>query len=98
MTSLEQTINQSEYDLGLRSLASSTHCARGHVFEFYVCRLIDSGQYRIYVAKDGERCGYIFDPMHDVQSTAGSASELTIIEDLINAAKCDVDMNTNDFY
>lgn len=94
MTPFAHSVQQAEADLELLPLASVTHRARGFLFELYVCRLTDSGQYRVYVAKNGESCGYIFDPAH----VASGASEAAIIEDLISAAKSDVEGNIQGAY
>jgi hypothetical protein len=98
MTPFAYAVHLADPDLGFESLASIRHHARGFCFEFYVCRLTCSGQYRIYVAKDGERCGYIFDPLHDRESRRASAAEAAIVEDLIRAAKIDVEENLWDLY
>lgn len=94
MTPFAHSVQQTEADLHLLPLASVTHRARGSLFELYVCRLNGSGQYRVYVAKNGESCGYTFDPAH---ATSG-ASEAAIIEDLIGTAKSDVEGNFQGAY
>lgn len=98
MTLFAQAVNQAEPDLEFLPLASVTHQARGFEFEFYVCRLTGSGQYRVYVAKDGQRCGYIFDPAHDIRCEENSVAEAVIIQDLVDAAKNDVEENLQGVY
>ena len=98
MTPFAQAVNQAEPDLEFLHLASVTHQARGFLFEFYVCRLTGSGQYRVYIAKDGGHCGYIFDPVHDVRCEENSVAEALIVQDIVDAAKYDVEENLHGLY
>ena len=98
MTPFAQSVQEAEPDLEFVPLTSIIHRARGFAFEFYVCRILSSGQFRVYVAKDGEGCGYIFDPTHDTRIEGGCATEAAVIADLLEAARNDVEENFQDVY
>lgn len=98
MTPFAQAVHKANLDLEFLPLASVTHLSHGFAFEFYVCRLTGSGQYRVYVARDGESCEYIFDPTHDVRCEENSAAEGGIVQDLVDVAMQDVDDNLQGVY
>lgn len=96
--SIEQRIAELEPDLVWRHLWTGRHEVRDSEFELHVCRIVEGGQLRIYVFKDGVFTTYMFDPEHDPNIPAGSAGESANVADLISAMLWDIDSNHFDMY
>ncbi|MEZ2298466.1 hypothetical protein [Variovorax sp. RCC_210] len=94
---LELAIDR-EPDLTPVPLRIVEHEARGARYELLVCRMLEFGQYRIYVAKDGELCGFSFDPKNSVECEPESSAGLTIIETLLAEEISDINENSFGLY
>lgn len=76
-------------------ITKETHQARGSAFELFVFRVEETGDVRIFIAKDGFGAGDTFTASREVQDDAASGQ--TILKDavagLIAIAKADIDRN-----
>ena len=96
--SIEKLVEAHEPNTGCRHLWSGSHQARGAKYDLHVCRVVEGGQLRIYVFKDGQFLAYIFDPKHDATCAPGSEIESTNADDLISMAIEDIDANEFGMY
>lgn len=98
MKSIFDLATENEPDLTPVPLRMAVHEARGVRYELLVCRMAEFGQYRIYVAKDGELCGFCFDPKNSVECEPESDAGLVIIEALLAQEISDIDENLHGLY
>lgn len=69
------------------------HFARGAVYEVIVFRVRETGEHRIFVAKDGFGRGAVFTARDVDISDARSTIIGDLVSSLIETAKCDIDLN-----
>lgn len=75
-----------------------THKARNSVYELLIYQVEETGEYRIYVAKDGFGVGDIFTASQDVVRDAKNTDSSDIVENLISIAIDDINRNEFGLY
>jgi hypothetical protein len=94
----KEIVELRESSILMRHIQTLTHIARGIEYGLHICRVVVSGEYRIYVTHKNEFDSYIFDPSHDKFCADACLKEAVIIEDLISSAKSDIDNNFLQMY
>lgn len=75
-----------------------THQARNTNYDLLVYRIQETGEYRIYVAKGGFGVGDIFTASQEVVSDAKVTNGQNVVDELIAAAKGDINRNEFGLY
>jgi hypothetical protein len=75
-----------------------THSAHGNKYELFIYRVEETGEYRIYVAKNGFGVGDVFEASQEIVSYAKKVSGADLVEELIVVAKSDIDRNEFGLY
>jgi hypothetical protein len=76
------------------------HLARGSTHEICVYRVIETGEHRVYVAKDGFSIGRVVATAEEdvVRAAAKTTASTDIVQALLDAVIDDIDSNEFDEY
>ncbi len=74
------------------------HSVRDEVYELLLYRVKETGEVRIYVAKEGFGIGDIYSASQEIIHDVKVLNDEDIIEHLIRIAKSDIDRNLDDKY
>ena len=69
------------------------HQARGADYELLVYQVVETGEYRIYIAKGGVGVGELFAADENVIADAKATGGPDVLEELVRIAKSDIDCN-----
>ena len=69
------------------------YSAHGNEYELIVYQVEETGEYRIYIAKNDMGVGDIFTASDEVVNDAKQVQGINIVEELIKVAKDDIDRN-----
>jgi hypothetical protein len=75
-----------------------THQVRSTKYELFVYRVVETGEHRIYVVKDGFGVGDIFTASEDVVFDAKKSNGWDVVGELIAIAKGDIDRDEFGLY
>jgi len=79
-------------------IKKETYSVHGNKYELLIYQVVETGEYRIYVAKNGFGVGDVFTASQEIVSDAKKASGRDLVEGLISIAKSDIDRNEFGFY
>jgi hypothetical protein len=74
-------------------IKNGKHSARNVDYELLIYQVEETGEYRIYIAKNGMGVGDIYTASDEVVKDAKHVHGEDIVEQLINIAKSDIDRN-----
>lgn len=83
----------------MTAVKKEIHEAHGAEYALLVFQIEETGEYKIFIAKDGfDTAGHVFTASQEAVQDAGSQSGIKLIDELISIAKNDIDRNEYGLY